>query len=467
MKIDLPQGLLSLAEKVSERGQRLYCVGGAVRNALLSLPYNDIDICSGIMPEDMMELCRELELSCVEVNRKLGTLHIDIDGETIEYTTFRRESYPQGGGHDPLSVDIGVTMREDALRRDFSVNALYYDILSHNVEDPTGKGLSDLKKGRLSTTTQDPSIIMKDDALRMMRLCRFAAELNFKIDPEVVRFVRKNSAMLHDISKERIFAEMNRLLLADTKYPMLSGRHPAHKRGLLALHACGLFTEIFPEYKGADTFGKCRYHRHSLLFHVINTCSLMPPTLEHRYGGLLHDIGKCKCYFENGNMHGHDTVGEELARIKLSELKAPKKLTSHVCDIVRWHMYDLTGMAKESTIRRQIIRMGKDSFKNLIIIRRADVYGSGMTPLDAPVETADRFEAILRRMTEEGAPFTLSDLAINGRDIIDNGIASGSDIGDILEKLLIKAALRPRLNTKDKLLAEAAHEKKILDNCRR
>ena len=267
MNLKLPPSLRVLAKAVQEKGYTLYVVGGAVRNALLGLPSSDIDICSQLLSKDVMKLCEELGYPAIEVNPRLNTLHIELDGETVEYTAFRSESYSQGGSHEPQSVEVGVDINTDALRRDFSVNALYYNILTGEVTDPTSKGLDDIKRRRLSTTTKDPAIIMKDDALRMLRLCRFTAELGFNPDPEVVKFVRNNSKLIHDASMPRVFHELERLLLADPKYEQnQTGRMPAHKRGLLALNACGLLTELIPEFAHANEMGKCLYHRHSVLF---------------------------------------------------------------------------------------------------------------------------------------------------------------------------------------------------------
>ena len=137
MNIDFPEGLYELAHVFEKSGARLYAIGGCVRNALLDLPYSDIDICSSIIPDDVITICRQNGLKSAVVNKKLGTIHIDIEGQEVEYTAFRRESYPADGSHDPISVTLGVSMKEDALRRDFSVNALYYDLISGEVIDPT------------------------------------------------------------------------------------------------------------------------------------------------------------------------------------------------------------------------------------------------------------------------------------------------------------------------------------------
>ena len=454
MKIDLPEGLYELARIFEKNGARLYAVGGCVRNALLDLPYSDIDICSSILPNDANAICAQNGLKSAVVNKKLGTIHIEVDGQEVEYTAFRRESYPADGSHDPISVTLGVSMKEDALRRDFSVNSLYYDLISGEVIDPTGKGLSDIAARRLSTTTEDPSIIMKDDALRMLRLCRFSAQLGFTIDKRTAMYVREHSELLDSIARERVFSELCQILLADTKYGI--NIHPtAHVRGLLALYSCGLFKRIFPEFELADELGKSKYHAHNVLLHCIYTCGQMPSDLTLRFAGLLHDIGKASVYFENGNMHDHDEVGEKLAYDRLIALKAPKKLAENVSYIVRDHMYDLTGAAKESTVRRHVIHIGEERFKWLITMRRADVYGSGRIKPNEPVETADKFERILINMHEQHAPFTIKELAISGNDILKERIAEGRMVGLILNKLLEMAAVRPKINTHDRLLKEA------------
>lgn len=462
MKIELPKAIVDIARLVKQRGQTLYVVGGAVRNALLELPCVDLDICSRLTADEIKEICKSLGIEYTLINRRLGTIHLKIDGRPVEYTAFRRESYPAGGGHDPIEVYLGATILEDAYRRDFSVNALYLDVLTQKIEDPTKKGLKDLAARRIATTTNDPEIIMKDDALRMLRLCRFCAELGFKADAQMVRYVLKNAKMIHDIAPERVFSELSRLLLADTKYS-IEVKMPAQKRGLLMLNATGLFRELFPEFELADRIGKCQYHKYSVLFHSFCTCTLMPPTLELRFAGLLHDIGKCKVYFDTGNMHKHEIEGEQLAYNRLISLRAPKKLAAVVADTVRWHMYDLTGRAKDNTVRRQIVKMGEEGFSRLIIIREADFRGSGKMKDDNKVATAQKFKRILSQMKKEGAPLKLSDLKITGNDLKDSGIAQGRQIGQILEKLLYIVAQKPKINDKQRLLHEASEIKKQLD----
>ena len=164
----IPQELYLLAELVSREGARLYAVGGLVRNSLLGLPISDIDICSAVLPGRMTELCRESGFKVVPKGIDFGMVEVHIGGESFEHTTFRSDSYAEGGSHRPSEVRFSASVEEDAVRRDFSVNAMYFDILSGEVLDPTG-GLADLNAGLIRTTSPDPRTVLADDGLRIMR----------------------------------------------------------------------------------------------------------------------------------------------------------------------------------------------------------------------------------------------------------------------------------------------------------
>lgn len=448
MKLELPGELYELAQRVKGCGAALYVVGGAVRNALLGYDYSDIDVCSELLPEKIEELCGGLEIKCSTVNKWLGTVKLGIESNEVEYTAFRKESYPKDGSHEPIEVKTGVDIKEDAFRRDFSVNALYYDILSGEISDPTSKGLADLKRKTLSTTTENPEDIIEDDALRMLRFCRLCAELGFFADKKTADAIRKNADKIFHISEERIYSELCKILLSDEKY---SAPKAGVMRGLKLLNGCGLFKRIFPEFLRAEEIGKSVYHKHNVLYHSFDVCAHMPLELSMRFSGLLHDIGKCEAYFKNGNMHNHEVIGEELSYNRLISLKAPKKLAKTVSETVRYHMFDLTGTAKDVTVRAHAVKMGEEQFLRLITMRAADVYGSGRYT-EGEIYTVNKFKRIYAEMKREGAPFTLKELNISGKDLEEAGIAKGKQIGIVLNRLLIAAAKRPKVNKKERLI---------------
>ncbi|MEI3416886.1 MAG: hypothetical protein V8Q43_04940 [Christensenellaceae bacterium] len=212
------------------KGAQGYLVGGYVRNLLLGLPPADLDIASALLPEEVVQAAAAAGFSETRiVNARLGTVLLQMGGEKIEHTTFRRESYAAGGGHTPARVEIGATLLEDALRRDFAVNALYMRLTDGEVLDPTGRGLADIAARRLRSARACAAEMIRDDALRLLRLVRFACQLDFQIESVLFRAAREYAGQIHAISRERIAAEMQKILLSDTAYA-LPRRIPAAQR---------------------------------------------------------------------------------------------------------------------------------------------------------------------------------------------------------------------------------------------
>lgn len=236
--------LLAVARVFERAGEPVYLVGGAVRNPLMGLPLSDVDVCGPARPERVMALCEGTEVRAVLRAAHFGTveLHVtDVDGarHMAEYTTFREDSYRCGHRPDAVrfTTDIGV----DALRRDFSVNALYRRIddgALGPVIDPTG-GVRHLEQGVLHTVTPDPDRVLRDDGLRILRAARFQAELDLAPTPALLDSLARHALLLRDIACERLRDEWQKILLADLRYPMLRRRAPATASGLKTLRDCG------------------------------------------------------------------------------------------------------------------------------------------------------------------------------------------------------------------------------------
>lgn len=236
--------LLAVARVFKRAGETVYLVGGAVRNPLMGLPLSDVDVCGPARPERVMALCEGTEVRTVLRAAHFGTveLHVtDADGarHMAEYTTFREDSYRCGHRPDAVrfTTDIGV----DALRRDFSVNALYRRIddgALGPVIDPTG-GVRHLEQGVLHTVTPDPDRVLRDDGLRILRAARFQAELDLAPTPALLDSLTRHAPLLRDIACERLRDELQKTLLADLRYPMLRRRVPATASGLITLRDCG------------------------------------------------------------------------------------------------------------------------------------------------------------------------------------------------------------------------------------
>ena len=316
----------------------IYVVGGYVRNSLLGLPAADVDIASAALPGQVLEAAARMGVQAAVVHKTLGTVELFLAGERIEHTAFRRESYAAGGGHAPISVQLGATLKEDALRRDFSVNALYYDVAAGEVLDPTGRGLEDLALRRLRAARPEAEEMIRDDALRLLRLVRFACQLEFTIEKELFYLARSYAHQIDALPRERIAPELSKILLSDIAYDFPK-KVPPQLRGLLYLSGLGLLTRLIPELSQAHEMGKSKYHRYSVLLHSIYTCAATPPDLVTRLAGLLHDIAKPMVWLQNGNMHGHDTLGAPLAEQRLRALGFDHKTAAKVRVLIACLLY--------------------------------------------------------------------------------------------------------------------------------
>ncbi len=445
---NIPGELFSLAELFAAQGVSLYAVGGLVRNSLLSLPVSDIDICSAMLPAKVIELTRKRGYTVVPKGIDFGMVEIHIGAYRFEHTTFRSDSYGEGGGHRPSGVRFSSTPEEDAFRRDFTVNALYYDILGGTVSDPTG-GLTDLEAKLIRTTSKDPAAVLSDDGLRLMRLVRFAAELGFDVEENTLAAAKKLVGNLRDISPERIRDELDHILLSDVKYGSVSPERVFF--GLDLLNKIGAVEVILPElYLGRGIQQKPNFHRYDVLEHCLHTASEAKPTVAARLSGLLHDVGKPTVKLATGRMHGHDTEGAEIAREILHRLHYDNRTIDSVVFTVRHHMYDLNNTAKECTLRRTFVRWGYERSLDICDIRTADVHGSGI--ISGRVASAERWRKVLAAMKAESVPFTEKELRCSGFDIIRwLDIPPGPQVADIKRRLVAHCAVHPADNEPEKL----------------
>ena len=239
LMLDLPEDLLELATLLSKKGN-LYVVGGFIRNSLLGIPCNDIDICSNILPEDIFDVLENTKFKVKEKSKKLGTLVITHEnGNSYEYATFRKEVYEKdSGAHTPISVEFTNDIREDAKRRDFSMNCIYYNILNHTVID-IYSGVYDIQK-KLIRCIETAEYVFKNDGLRILRMIRFACELNFKIDRTTFVMAKKMSYRLKDISGSRKYDELK--LILNSPYRYVIAKKNAYKYGLKILNSFSIWT---------------------------------------------------------------------------------------------------------------------------------------------------------------------------------------------------------------------------------
>ena len=453
MTIDIQASIKRLAQGFKEKGFELYIVGGFVRNTLMGLPHTDIDCCSGAPIALALEIATESGFEAVLRDDTLGTLAIKTENDTIEYTQFRCESYVEGR-HRPSSVCFTQDMLPDALRRDFTVNAIYASAFDGEITDPLG-ALADLNAGILRACRPDAIETLKDDGLRLLRLARFCGELGLEPEIGLTAAAQKYASNINDIARERISAEFLKICLADIKYPQITKDTSGHYRAMLMLAKIGVLKILIPElFEGVDIEQKKAYHRYDVYEHALHTFEQSAPYADIRLAALLHDIAKPRCASKNnGRMYGHESLGSSMAEEILHRLGINNRLIKDVCRLIFFHMYDLKGQAKTSTLRKRFAQWGFGFTRKLILLRKADIAGSGIQKND---DVAFRWEELLDTMQKEGAIDDMRKLAVNGEDIINAlGISPGEEVGRIKMALFMMAAIDPSINTKERLLKEA------------
>lgn len=451
--------LQPLARLFDDEGFRLYAVGGMVRNPMLGLPITDMDVCSAMTPHGVMALCEQHGLKHLELGAAFGMVAIQMDcgGEKryVEHTTFRSDAYDGSGAHRPVSVRFSDSVEADAFRRDFTVNAMYTDVLTGELIDPTGGG-EDLKRRVLRATSKDPAVILRDDGLRIMRLARFAAELNFTPESATFEAAKAYSYLLKDISGERIQAELNKILLSDVKYPSMEREKTAPWdnapfSGLSILSELGAYKYFVPQLercRGVEQ--KAQYHAFDVLGHSLRVAACMPPALHMRLAGLLHDVGKPVALEQSGRMYDHDKLGIGISREILSDLRYSNDVRDRVLPLIGIHMYDLNNRAKDSTLRKRFAQWGERLALELADMREADVTGSGVRR--GPVAESARWRALVSAMKREGAPFSEKELRCTGADIMRwLNIGPSGRVGEIKRALLRHCAVKPADNTPQRL----------------
>ena len=416
----------------------LYAVGGCVRDALLGKPCHDIDLAGALRPADMQRYAAEAGYACPIVNERLGTVLLCIGDATYEHTTFRTESYPQGGGHAPTAVAFTDAIEADAHRRDFSINAIYRNVCTGALVDPTG-GIGDLNRRVLRTTASDPAAILRDDGLRILRLVRFAVTTGFAVDPETMQAAKSHVSLLADVAWERRRQELDRILICDDVL-----------RALQLLDALGAWEFLIPELcEGKGVLQRPEYHRYDVAEHLFRACAEMPPEAPLRLMGLLHDVGKPASLRQTGNFHDHAAIGADMTETILRRLVYPNAVVRRVKQAVRMHMFDLDDIAKVGTVRKRFVSLGRQGTEDLIALREADVRGSGIRT----DYRAERWRAIHADMLTDGCPWTLRELHVTGQELCETlGVQPSSAISAALHRLHAHCIEKPGDNEHGRLL---------------
>ncbi len=419
MKINIDN---RIAEFIGGLGENIYIVGGYVRNALCGYKCTDVDI-AGPIPAQGLKLPPRAVMTTV--NHRMGTAQIVLDDIKLEYTPFRVEVYNEGGEHTPSQVYFTTDLNADASRRDFTCNAIYYDVKRDEIIDPLG-GVKDCEAKLLRGCNKR---VFESDGLRLLRLVRLAAQLGFKIEGETAMSAKANGALLNDITTERKRTELDKILYADTT----NGIDGAQYRGLRLLKQLDLWKNLIPELAECDGLAQPEaFHKYDVMEHSFRCVRYVAPMTNLRLAALLHDVGKAYSFKNFGNFHGHEKCSEIQARVIMNRLRYPKDITEQVARLCALHMYDMRGDTREAKVR-VFVAKNYDILDKLVELIRADRQATGMISAEETM-LPHRFERVMKEMTDEGVPILKRSLKISGKDLADMGF-EGEAISAALEFL--------------------------------
>ena len=389
IEILIPAGAAKILRVLEDHGYEAYVVGGCVRDSLLGRNPHDWDITTSALPLQVKALFRRT----IDTGLKHGTVTIMENGEPYEVTTYRVDGEYLDGRH-PSEVTFTASLKEDLQRRDFTINAMAYSE-KNGLQDFFG-GLQDLKNKRIRAVG-DPMKRFGEDALRIMRAVRFAAQLGYEIEEETVRAMKILAPTLSKVSAERISSELEKTLLSP------------HPEKLRMMYEAGITAVILPEF---------------------DRCMETPQNNPHH----IYNVGE------------HTIVSIRNAR----RLKSDNATRCAVVKLVRFH--DRAAGLTERSVRKMIREIGEDLFPLYLEVKEADTLAQSEYKRQEKLDYLADVRRIYRKILDEGDCLTLRDLAVNGSDLIEAGMEPGKQIGEVLGAMLEDVLEDPSHNEKGYLM---------------
>ena len=439
MYIPLNDDVELILNKLSENGFDCYIVGGCVRDSLLGIAPHDWDITTNALPQQISRIFSSYRQ--FDAGIKHGTVSVVINNQVYEITTFRIDgSYTDN--RRPDSVTFTADIKQDLLRRDFTVNALAYNPKT-GVKDFCN-GIEDINYKALRCVG-NPDERFNEDALRILRCLRFASVYGFSIEPETSRSIIRNKRLLLNISAERIKDELEKLLCGDNADFVLR----RYKE---------VFAVIIPEIEVMFNFDQNTPHHNKTLWkHTVSSIKYIKPDPVLKMTMLLHDIGKpqTKTTDINGVSHfkGHPRLSAAMADVILHRLRFSNEFIYTVTTLINYHDYRFNGNKK--MMKKVLSKIGEEMFEKLLQVQYADMMAQSMYKREEKLLNHNKTVAEFKNITEENCCLSLQDLNINGRDLLNLGIPRGKAIGSILRTLLDMVIDEEINNEKQELISKA------------
>ena len=441
MNINLPTEVQYIITTLESAGFEAYAVGGCVRDSLLGKEPQDWDICTSALPEQCIETFSDQRI--VETGLKHGTITLMLNEKPFEITTFRVDG-KYTDNRRPDKVKFVTVLKRDLARRDFSVNAMAYNPKTGVMDYYDGQ--QDLEN-RLIKCVGNADKRFREDALRIMRALRFASSFGFSIEENTARAMFDNRKLLQNIASERIVIELNKLIMGDAVFELLTDHLP-------------VIFEIIPELEPtAGVEQNNSYHCFDVLTHILKSVDAAPKNLIIRLTMLLHDIGKPHCYTESedgiGHFYGHQQKGSDMARDILARLKYDKDMIKTVTELILYHDQDIEPRCKH--IKRWLNKIGETRIRQLLEVKHADAAAQSETHRQIKAEKLKAIPPLIDEVISQQQCFSLKDLAVNGRDIINANLAEGTQIGVMLNRLL-EMVINEEVENEREVLMEIARK---------
>ena len=433
----IPKTVKQFGSAFIRSGFQFFLVGGAVRNKVAGLPVTDYDFATDASPDQVMELFPRV----IPTGVKHGTVTVLFKDQKFEVTTFRVEG-KYSDSRRPDSISFTPSILEDLKRRDFTINSMAIDIKNGKLLDPHN-GKKDIKD-KIIRAIGDPEKRFNEDGLRILRACRFSAELGFSIEGKTLEGMKSSRNRLSAVSAERIRTEFEKIILSD-----------APSRGISMMDRSGILEMILPELNRCKGVEQKGYHEFDVYDHSLHSCDRAENNIIIRLAALFHDIGKPAVLGKDEQgittFYQHEKVSACMTSSILRRLKFPKSVEKSVVHLIAHHMFLYEPSWTDAAVRRFLHRVGIEHVEYLLMLRDADqqgmrnnrIYGSG----------TDEFRTRIQEVIEKDTALTTKDLEINGNDLFTSAdIPKGPVMGKILDFLMESVIEDPELNTKSKLI---------------
>ena len=449
--IKIPDNLKKMNEIFVQHGYKAYLVGGAVRDMLMGKEPHDWDVTTDATPEQVMSIFRKV----IPTGIAHGTVTVHFMKNEIEVTTFRTESDYSDGRH-PDKVEYTGNIKEDLSRRDFTINAIASYLGDGTITDPF-HGRDDIKR-KIIKTVGNPLERFSEDGLRPVRAVRFSAQLGFEIERETLKAISEPEILkkTSGISLERFRDELLKLMKAEKP-----------SAGLKLMEESGILDIFIPEFK------KCRgclqgdfrgYHQFDVLDHLFYACDGAPASKQNvRLAALFHDIGKPDVkrviptpQGDQFTFYNHEAKSQQITKEILFRLKFSNAEIANICHLVVNHMFNYTQDWTDAAVRRFLAKIQAENLEDLYDLRLADIYGMNNAPVrgqdSRTIALLNELKDRISKETEKNSVLSLKQLAVNGKDLMKNGISAGKDLGFVLNQLLETVLEDPSQNEKEQLI---------------